>query len=145
MRRVVLDINVIVSGTPDRGTPPSQIISRWQQGHFALVVSEHILSRAEGVWNRPYFADRLNPDVPQRILSTLRSRGESFTPVDDVHGIADDEEDDLVLATAVAGSADYLVTGDKGLLTLGSFRGVRIVTPRAFLDILEATDTADEK
>ena len=47
-----------------------------------------------------------------------------------------DEEDDLVLATAVAARADYLVTGDRYLLEIGAFRGIPIVTPRAFLDVL---------
>jgi predicted nucleic acid-binding protein len=43
----------------------------------------------------------------------------------------------LILATAVSGGADYLVTGDKQLLKLGSFEGVRIVDSRAFLEILD--------
>jgi predicted nucleic acid-binding protein len=50
--------------------------------------------------------------------------------------VADDEEDDLVLGTAVAANADVLVTGDPGLLRIGEYRGVRIVTAREFLDIL---------
>ena len=54
-----------------------------------------------------------------------------------VQGIATHAEDDLVLATALSGNADYLVTGDKELLNVGSYRGVTIVTPRAFLDILD--------
>ncbi len=55
-------------------------------------------------------------------------------PVDDVHGVAADEEDDLVLATAVAAQADYLVTGDRYLLEIGEFRGIPIVTSRDRLD-----------
>ena len=50
--------------------------------------------------------------------------------------VPDDPKDDMVVATAVAAKADYLVTGDEKLLRLGSFHGVRIVTPRAFLDVL---------
>jgi predicted nucleic acid-binding protein len=46
----------------------------------------------------------------------------------------------LILATAVSGGADYLVAGDKQLLKLGSFEGVRIVDSRAFLDILDRAD-----
>jgi predicted nucleic acid-binding protein len=42
-----------------------------------------------------------------------------------------------VLETAVAGGADYIVTGDNDLLTLGAHAGVEIVTPARFLDILE--------
>ena len=55
-----------------------------------------------------------------------------------VHGIATHPEDDLILSTAVSAQADYLVTGDRDLQALGSFRGVTIVSPRQFLAILQA-------
>jgi len=45
-------------------------------------------------------------------------------------------EDDLILATAASARADYLVTGDRQLLALGTFEEIAIVTPRAFLDLL---------
>jgi predicted nucleic acid-binding protein len=54
----------------------------------------------------------------------------------DIHGIASHPEDDLVLATAISASADYLVTGDALLLSLGFFRDVQISSPRQFLDQL---------
>jgi putative PIN family toxin of toxin-antitoxin system len=47
-----------------------------------------------------------------------------------------DVDDDLILATAVAARAEYLVTGDKDLLTLGTHGGTAIVTPREFLRVL---------
>lgn len=51
--------------------------------------------------------------------------------------VPDDPEDDVVVATAVAARADYLVTGDRRhLLPLGSYQGIRVVTPRQFLDLL---------
>jgi predicted nucleic acid-binding protein len=45
-----------------------------------------------------------------------------------------DPDDDLIVATAVVAMADRLVTGDNDLLILGEHHGVRIVTPRQFLD-----------
>ena len=56
----------------------------------------------------------------------------------DVRGAATTPADDLILATAVAGGASHLVTGDRQLLNLGEYRGVRIVGPRAFVDWLVA-------
>lgn len=44
-----------------------------------------------------------------------------------------DADDDAILATAIAARADSLVTGDKDLLVIGSFQGIRIVTPRECL------------
>ena len=56
----------------------------------------------------------------------------------DVRGVATTPADDLILATAVAGEAGHLVTGDRQLRNLGEYEGVRIVGPRAFVDWLAA-------
>ncbi|MDQ3623269.1 MAG: putative toxin-antitoxin system toxin component, PIN family [Verrucomicrobiota bacterium] len=56
---------------------------------------------------------------------------------DELPAICRDPDDDLVLAAAVAGSCQYLVTGDNDLLVLGAFRDVKIVKPREFLNLLE--------
>ena len=50
-------------------------------------------------------------------------------------------QDDLVLAAAVSAGADYLVTGDRKLLSLGRYLGVTIVSPRTFLTLLEQGET----
>lgn len=56
-----------------------------------------------------------------------------------VEHVASYPEDDLVLATAVSAKADYLVIGDGALQQLGVYEGVTILSPRAFLDILQAS------
>jgi predicted nucleic acid-binding protein len=61
-----------------------------------------------------------------------------------VTGVASHPEDDPILATAVSASADYLVTGDRQLQRLGSYRGVSIVSPREFLDLLDRLERDDE-
>jgi predicted nucleic acid-binding protein len=58
------------------------------------------------------------------------------TPVPPFPRVCRDSDDDLIIATAVAANADRLVTGDNDLLTLGKHHGLRIVTPRQFLDEL---------
>lgn len=58
--------------------------------------------------------------------------------------VATHPEDDLILATAVAGNAEYLVTGDRQLLALGTYEGVRIVSAAEFLAVLEADERAQE-
>jgi predicted nucleic acid-binding protein len=55
-----------------------------------------------------------------------------------LHVIADDPDDNRVLECAVKGSADYIVTGDRHLLKLGSYEASAIVTVRQFLDAAEA-------
>jgi predicted nucleic acid-binding protein len=54
-----------------------------------------------------------------------------------VTGVVRDPNDDMVVACALEARADYIVTRDKDLLSLGTYEGIRIVTPRQFLDLLE--------
>jgi putative PIN family toxin of toxin-antitoxin system len=54
-----------------------------------------------------------------------------------VSGVARDPDDDTILGAAIEGCAEYLVTGDQDLLALGEYEGIRIVTPRAFLERLK--------
>ena len=70
--------------------------------------------------------------------SVMHEQARSIEPDPSVSGIADDEEDDMVLGTAVAAGAEYLVTGDKGLLAVRPHEGVAIVTAGEFLTILDA-------
>jgi putative PIN family toxin of toxin-antitoxin system len=50
---------------------------------------------------------------------------------------ARDSDDDKFLEVALAGDADYVVSGDRDLLTLESYRGIDIVTPHAFVEIVD--------
>ncbi|MDE2766696.1 MAG: hypothetical protein OXO54_05830 [Chloroflexota bacterium] len=61
----------------------------------------------------------------------------------DVRGVATTPADDLIVATAIAGEASYLVTGDRQLRNLGEYQGVRILGPRAFVDWLDAAVAGD--
>ena len=64
-----------------------------------------------------------------------------MTP-NEIRPVTGDSEDDAVLATARPGSAQYLVTGDTGLLGRSVYEGIKIVTPRAFLTLLDPEPTA---
>jgi putative PIN family toxin of toxin-antitoxin system len=134
--RAVLDSNVLVAGIPNRIGIPSQIVDAWMSGRFQLVISDVILDEVAGAWQNRYWSARFTPERIHRAIQLLRTEGEVVIPTDTVSGIAAHPHDDLVLAAALSGSADLLVTGDRELLALREFRGVRIVTPREFLDIL---------
>ena len=136
MRRAVLDVNVLVSAFPAPTGTPALLIERWLLREYELVLSEHILMGLARAWAKPYFQARYSVDQAQHAVRLLRDYSTIVVPVTTVHGVADDEEDDLVLATAVAGSVSHLVTGDRGLLGLETYQGVDILTPIAFLGVL---------
>ncbi len=138
---VVFDANVLVSGLSRRtASPPTILMDMWKRGSFDVAVSDHILAKVEEAWSKPYFQS-FHPDAEiAYILEEIRALAGNVAPVADVHGVAEDDEDDLVLATAVGAKADYLVTGDKHVLNISEFRGIRIVSPRDFLDLMLARE-----
>lgn len=137
MTIVVLDVNILVSAAlNDRGLP-ARIADMAFSGEYDIAVSDHILGKMSEVFDRPYFLRNLSTEGRSRILRALEADTELVEPDKSVRGVAPDVEEDLVLGTAVAANADYLITGDKGLLAIGEYRGVRIVTAEAFLRELE--------
>ena len=133
----VFDANVIVSGFPSGRGAPSELIERWLVGEFRLIISEHILNGVERAWRDPWFLERYSPEEGKRALALLRDRASMVVPASHLQGIAADEEDDLVLATAVAGRASVLVTGDKRLRAIARFQGIVIYSPRELVAALD--------
>ena len=139
MTKAVLDVNILDSAAlNDRGLP-ARVADLGFDGRFELVISEHIIEKLTEVLERPYLLEHLSTDSRERILRALDEGMGSVTPDASVRGIAPDLEDDLVLGTAVAAGADFLVFGDKRLLELKEYRGVRIVSAEGFLTEIEQT------
>lgn len=136
MIKVVLDVNILASAALNEHGVPARVANLAFDGDIELAVSRHIIEKLEEVFDRPFFVSNLSDGSRSRILAALRTELEPTDPDESVRGVADDLEDDLVLGTAVAANADFLVTGDKGLLAIGEYRGVMIVTAAAFLDEL---------
>jgi putative PIN family toxin of toxin-antitoxin system len=83
---------------------------------------------------------RIHPAEVDELRHFLQSESVAVAISAEVCGVATHPEDDLILATAVSADADYLVTGDRPLQALGSFRGVAIVSPRQFLAVLDGAE-----
>ena len=141
MIRAVLDANVFVSGVLRYGaatSTPAEILRRWLIGSFELVTSDALSREIDRtLLTNPYFAPRVDHAAGSRWLQSLATFAETIEIITPVSGVASHPEDDLVLATAVSASANYLVTGDKQLQRLGTFEGVSIVTPREFLSEID--------
>jgi len=136
--RAVLDTNVFVSGLINPKGPPAAILRALRSKRFVLVSSPPINEEIIEVLNRPYIRDRYG--LGDRIFDVsyiLWELAELVMDLPDVK-VCSDPGDDKFLATADAGRADYLVTGDVGdLLRLHRYRDVAIVSPRDFLSVLK--------
>lgn len=139
MISAVLDTNILASGTVTASTPPGQILNRWRDGQFELVVSEHIIDELEHTLNKPYFQKHLPTNVVTAFTDLLQNEATIIPITIKVKGIATHPEDDLVIAAAVSSKADYLVTGDGPLLNRvgNSYKGVKLINPSDFLEVLK--------
>jgi putative PIN family toxin of toxin-antitoxin system len=139
MMRIVLDANVLVSAIlSPRGTP-AQILNAWRAEQFDLVISQAILAEIDRVFRYPKIAKRhrWSEEQLQTFLDNL-SHIAILTPGTlSLAVITDDPPDDRYLECAVEGEAAYIVSGDRLLLRLGVYQGIPILTPRAFLEVLQ--------
>jgi uncharacterized protein len=140
MLRAVLDSSVLVSGFLTEGGTTAALLSRYRQGAFASCSSPWIIEETERALLRPRNINRYRyrPEDVRQFLDGLAGSAQIFPISPEVPAVTRDPSDDQVIACAVAAQADYLVTGDDDMLVLTEYRGIRIVTPRQFLDLLDA-------
>jgi len=136
MIRAVLDTNVLASGVTNSRGPSGQLFLAWRRRAFDLVTSDHILGELAETLEGRYFKKRLTSSERQGVVPRLRRQAWVTEITATVSGIAPSGKDDLVLATAKSAGVAYVVTGDEGFQAIGSWEGIQIVSPRAFLDIL---------
>ncbi|MEK7366531.1 MAG: putative toxin-antitoxin system toxin component, PIN family [candidate division NC10 bacterium] len=139
MIRAVLDANVIVSGVIRQAGPPGQLLKgALEAGKFTLVTSPSLLQEvAEALWEeriRRYH--RWDQEQLLAFVARLHRHSQVTPGRLQVRVIADDPDDNAVLACAQEGNAAYIVTGDGHLLSLGTYEGINIVTPVQFLQAL---------
>ena len=134
MIRTVLDTHVLVSAVIRRDGKPSQIVAR-AVVEFTWLTSEYILDETAAVLGRQHIQRRygkwLTPEVQVQFLAAARALVELVDVHTTLTAVPADVKDNPVLACAVDGQADYLVTGDPDLLTLQEFQGIQIVTPNS--------------
>ena len=129
--RVVFDTNVLYSAFAAKG------------------FCEEVLDEAAGdcvtIWSNPLKQElelllarrhKIGP-ATEAALAAYADLCEFVEPLPLPARVCRDKDDDIVLATAVAGKANVIVTGDDDLLALKKFRDIRILSPRQFLEFLD--------
>ena len=138
MVRVVLDTNVFVSALLIPDSPPARILEMILTGTVELVMSPGIIQEVAMVFTYDKVKKSLQKhgvteeDVAEAFFNLLKiatiTPGSKITP-----GASADPADDMVLACALEGQAEVIISGDKDLLQLASYEGVNIVSPATFL------------
>jgi putative PIN family toxin of toxin-antitoxin system len=135
--RVVLDTNILIASLIVRGGTTDQIVRAWMRHEYTLLTCDEQLSELRRCFARPALVPgRIQRHEAGRLMNQLRRAAEFVGDLPEVTRSVD-LFDNFLLALAEEGAADYLVTGDKaGLLALKSHDRTRIVTARAFAQVL---------
>lgn len=134
--RVVLDTNVLLAAPISPYTPPDTIYRAWRDRRFELVTSAKQLEELRRVNRYPKLRRILPPHRAGAMVNNMQGAVVLERLPDPSQGVElSDPDDAFLLATAIAGDAVWLVTGDRrtGLLQLGRVGGAAIVTPREFV------------
>ena len=129
--KVILDTNIIISGV-GFGGKPRRILHLILDDKIKAITSPVLLAELEDVITKKfqklaYNFELISRQIKRR-LTIVKPRKSIF--------VVKDDDDNRVLEAAVEGSCQYIITGDKDLLGLVSFRGIKILTADEFLAML---------
>jgi len=137
--RVVLDTNILISALIIQIGIPATIYRAWQERQFTLLTCAEHLDELRTTLRKPAIAERIRPYKAGGLVNEMKQLAEIVDTLPRVRRSPDPTED-FLLALSEAGRADYLVTGDKsGLLKLKLHKATRIVSARAFAELLFET------
>ena len=129
---VVIDSGVWISALQFEGTP--LLVFERVLARDRIAISESIVYEIRKSLIKKF--GWTNGEI-EEALGYYGARAIHVEVIGDICGFCRDPKDDMVLETAVLAGAEIIVTGDKDLLTMGQFRGIRILTPREFLTLGE--------
>ena len=134
--RIVLDTNVLVSALISGDGPPGRVLAAVKRGRLMLVTSEAQLAELRTVVGRERLRPYIRAEEAEDLIRNLAAIGEVAGDLPTV-SVSHDPDDNVILATAIAGQADLIVSGDKKhMLALGQVDGIPIVPAAAAADRL---------
>jgi len=139
--RAFLDANVFVSYllSPTEGTPPPVVVRAGLGGAFDLLVSRNVLIELRSkTTTKPSLSVRIAATAAAELITLLAEVAEVVPEIPEPFpAVGRDRDDDYLIAHALIARADYLVSGDNDVRSLGEVETVRIVSPAQFLAILQ--------
>jgi len=127
--KALFDTNVLLAAFLAEGVC-AKLLTRARKRHFDLITCPFILHEFERILAKKFSAAK---QEKERALELITEAAQAIVQTSEIpSGACRDSDDDNVLACAVKAAAEYLVAGDKDLLHMKTFKGIRIVTPRDF-------------
>lgn len=139
MLRAVVDPGVIISALISPRGAPAELVRRWLDGAVQWIWSQDLIEEFESVCARPRFREWFTQAEAEAIARLIRDSGE-FAPDETTQAAPPpDDGDRYLIDLAMTSRADCLVTGDDALRGHRQ-PGLRIVTPRELIDVLDTLD-----
>lgn len=137
--RVVIDTNIVVSGTVSSKGAPRKILDLARKGAFKVVTSLSINHEILEVLHREHIYTKygLTEKIIDDIAAFLYEGAVLTEDAYEVSRVKKDVDDNKFIACAMEGDAAYIVSGDVHLLDIKYYRGIQIVDARSFLKILD--------
>ena len=138
--RVVLDANIYISALISNKGNPAKIINKWLAGQFDVLISQPIVDEILRVTNYKRIQKKYAKVRENRLefVELIIEQGIWEESSETLTVVSADESDNRYVECAVAGNAQYIVSGDEHLLGVGEYQGIIIVTPATFLTLLGA-------
>jgi uncharacterized protein len=134
--KIVFDTNVLVSALITTGRA-KELFLKAVEGQIQLVLSEGILNEFKEVARDPRISKYVDREDVAVFLEILRRKAKIVRVKSKLRIVKEDLADDVILRTAIDGKTDWIVSGDRHVLSVGSFRGIKIVTVNEMLALLE--------
>ncbi len=134
MLKFVFDTNVFVSALMSKRGNPALLLDRVRKS-YTLFISKDILSELKDVISRDKFG--YTEEEVNTFLEAIISFSDVVNPDIKIDAIKADPDDNMILECAVTSGASYIVSGDKHLLDLIEYGKIKIIKPKAALDLLK--------
>ncbi len=128
--KVVLDTDILISAFVFPGGPPEDVFRAALEGRIELITSPPLLAEFGRVLSSKFGWE---PSIAEQAVAQIARVGTVVRRKERIVEIVDDPDDDRVLEAALAGGADVIVSGDRHLLDLRTWRGIEIEKAAPFL------------
>jgi putative PIN family toxin of toxin-antitoxin system len=134
IKRVIIDTNLWISFLITNNLNILSELFLFER--FQIIFSDELFNEFLDVARRPKFKKYFDEKSVQLLIGNIYEKLE-FIEVASAITICRDLKDNFILALSIDGNVDYIVTGDKDLLSLNGFKGKKIITINEFIKIID--------